>query len=182
MDFYRDYSAENIVKQEMDKLRAEARINNPDEPEVLAVQKAAIKKAEENINSKGSHKKKIQTAAGTFMGFYLVNYRQRTAFCNKKGVDISSFTNAFKDSHINEYSTAVNALSYNPSEVDELYSMLKPQLEIVIVQDMEHLAKESGVSLSEACQLISDNAAIIVPQMHISIMQPIVHKTLMSEM
>ena len=180
MDYYREYSAVNKANAEIEAIREEVRKNNPDEPEVLAVQEAAIKKAEENINSKGTAKEKLQTAAGTFLGFYLVNFKQRAEYCQSQGVDISPFTNAFKESHHNEYSIAVKAISAAPSDVEKFYTLLKPQLETVIEQDMEYIASENGVSLPEACKLISDNAAILVPDMHISVMLPAVHSVLVS--
>ncbi|WP_339670454.1 hypothetical protein [Dasania marina] len=180
MDYYKEYSAVNRASAEIEFIREYVRKNNPDEPEVLAVQQAAIKKSEENINSKATQKEKVQTAAGTFLGFYLVNYRQRTEYCQNQGVDITSFTSAFKDSHKNEYAIAVKAVSASPSDVDKLFNMLKPQLVTVIEQDMEFIASENRVSLPEACKLISDNASILIPEMHISVMQPLVHSVLMS--
>ncbi len=180
MDYYREYSAVNKANAEIEAIREEVRQNNPDEPEVLAVQEAAIKKAEENINSKGTQKEKVQTAAGTFLGFYLVNFKQRAEYCQGQGVDISPFINAFKESHKNEYAIAVKAISAAPSDVDKLYKMLKPQLETVIEQDMAYIASENGVSLPEACKLISDNAPTLVPDMHISVMQPAVYRALVS--
>lgn len=180
MDYYREYSAVNRANQEIETIREEALKNNPDEPEVLAVQQAALKRVEENINSKGSQKERIRTAAGTFLGFYLVNYRQRAEYCQKQGVDITRFTSAFKESHKTEYAIAVKAVSAGPSEIDKLYKMLEPQLVTVIEQDMEFIASENGISLAEACKLVSDNAAALVSEMHISVMQPTVHKTLVS--
>ncbi len=181
MDYYQEYTAVNKANRQIEAIREDVRKNNPDEPEVLAVQQAAIKKAEENINSKGTQRERVQTAAGTFLGFYFVNYRQRAEYCHEKDVDISPFTSAFKESHKEEYATAVNALSASPSDIDKLFGMLKPYLVTVIEQDMEYIASENSVSLAEACQLIADNAPIMVPELHISIMQPAVHKTLMSE-
>jgi hypothetical protein len=180
MDYYREYSAVNSANAEIEAIRENAQKNNPDEPEVLAVQKAAIKIVEEKINSKGTQKEKVQTAAGTFLGFYLVNYRQRAEYCQNQGVDIAPFKTAFKNSHKNEYAIAVKAISASPSDVDKLYKMLKPQLVTVIEQDMEFIASENGVSIGEACKLISENADILVPDMHISVMQPAVHSVLVS--
>lgn len=180
LDYYREYSAVNSANAEIEAIREDVRKNNPDEPEVLAVQQAAIMKVEENINSKGTQREKVQTAAGTFLGFYLVNFRQRAEYCQNQGVDIAPFTSAFKDSHKNEYAIAVKALSAAPADVDKLYKMLKPQLVTVIEQDMEFIASENGVSLDEACVLISDNADVLVPDMHISVMQPAVHSVLIS--
>ncbi len=180
MDYYREYSAIHSANAEIEAIREDVRLNNPDEPEVLAVQQAAIRKAEQNINSKGTQQEKVQAAAGTFLGFYLVNFRQRAEYCQDQGVDIAPFTSTFKESHKNEYAIAVKATSAAPSDIDKLYRMIKPQLITVIEQDMEFIASENGVSLAEACSLVSDNAAILVPDMHISVMQPAVHNVLVS--
>ncbi|MFV2055064.1 MAG: hypothetical protein ACC707_01300 [Thiohalomonadales bacterium] len=182
MDYYREYSAVASANAEIEAIREEVRINNPDEPEVLAVQQAAIVKVGENINSKGSKKERIQTAASSFMGYYLVNYRQRAEYCQEQGVDITPFINAFKEAHKREYAVAVKAISAKPSDLDKLFNILKPQLAKVIEQDMEFIASKNGVSLAGACQLISDNAAVLVTEVHISVMQPVVYNTLMSDL
>lgn len=180
MDYYREYSAVNRANQEIEAIREDAQKNYPDEPEVRAAQRAAIRKAGENINSKGSHRERVQTAAGTFLGFYLINYRQRAEYCRIQGVDITPFTSAFKESHKNEYEIAVKSVSAAPSDIDKLFNLIKPQLVTVIEQDMGFIAKENGVSLAEACQLISDNASALAPEMHISVMQPTVYSVLVS--
>jgi len=180
MDYYREYAVVKSVDAEIQALREDARKNNPDQPEVIAVHDAAKKKTAENINAKTSVIEKQKTAAGNFIGFYLVNYRQRAEFCRDQGVDISPFIQAFAESHTDEYSMAVKAISAAASDVDKLYDMLKPQLVTVIEQDMTYIAKQNEVSLAEACQLISDNVSILMPDMHISVMQPVVYKALMA--
>ena len=164
---------------EIDAIRADVRIKNPDVPEVLAVHEAASKKMIENINAKGSVKEKQKTAAGSFLGYYLVNYRQRAEYCNNLGVDIMPFISAFKALHEDEYAVAVKAVSATSENIDELFAGLQPQFVKVIEQDMEFIANENGVSLAEACRLISDHADILVPDMHISLTQPIVYQALM---
>ena len=164
---------------EIDAIRAEARKNNPDKPEVIAVHEAASKKMAESINAKGTAKEKQQAAAGSFLGYYLVNYRQRADYCESLGVDITPFISAFKALHEEEYAVAIQTLSATQKNIDELFSGLKPQLVTVIEQDMAYVANENGVSLAEACRLISDHADILVPDMHISQTQPVVYQALM---
>lgn len=164
---------------EIDAIRADVQINNPDVPEVLAVHEAASKKMIENINAKGSAKEKQKTAAGSFLGYYLANYRQRAEYCNNLGVDITPFISAFKALHEDEYAVSVKAVSATPKNVDELFISLQPQFATVIEQDMEFIANENGVSLAEACRLISDHADFLIPDMHISLTQPMVYQALM---
>jgi len=178
MDYYREYSAKNEVYKQIEEIRKAAKENSPDEPEVIAIQHAAMRKIEENINTQGSKKEKLQTAAGVFLGFYLVNHRQRDEYCKTKGVDIAPFTSAFKKSHEREYAIATKAISAGPSEVDKIYRMLKSQLATAVQQDIEFIASEHGVSLAEACRLISDNAATLVRDMHISVAHPSVYNIL----
>jgi len=172
-------AAMKSANAEIDAIRADVRKNNPDEPEVLAVHEAASKKMVENINAKGTIKEKQKTAAGSFLGYYLVNYRQRAEYCKNLGVDITPFISAFKALHEDEYAVAVKAVSATSEKIDELFRGLQPQLVTVIEQDMEYVANENGVSLAEACRLISDHADILVPDMHISLSQPLVYQALM---
>ena len=164
---------------ELDAIRADVRKNNPDEPEVLAVHEAASKKMAESINSKGTTEEKQRTAAGSFLGYYLVNYRQRAEYCNDLGVDIKSFISAFKDLHKDEYTVAVKAVAATPEIIDELYAGLQSQFVTVIEQDMAYIAKVNDVSLAETCRLIADHADVLVPDMHISLTQPVVYQALM---
>lgn len=180
LEYYRESQAVDKATQEIEALREQARAEHPDEPEVLVVQEAAIKKAEDNIRSKGSKEKKIQTAASTFLGFYLVNFRKRAEYCDQQGVDITPFTNAFRDSHAKEYDTAINAIAYSQSDLSKLYNMLEEQLQKVIDQDMQFIAQQNSISVADACKLLADSADVIVPNMHISVMQPFVYDTLMS--
>lgn len=180
LEYYRESQAISKATQEIEALREEARTQHPDEPEVLVVQEAAIRKAEDNIRSKGSQKKKIQTAASTFLGFYLVNYRKRAEYCEKEGVDISQFTSAFRDSHIRVYETAINAIDYSQSDLNKLYNMLDDQLQKVIDQDMKFIAEQNSISVADACKLLADSADVIVPELQFSVMQPYVYDTLMS--
>ena len=168
------------ANDELDAIRADVRKNSPDEPEVLAVHEAASKKMAEKINSRGTTKEKQRTAAGSFLGYYLVNYRQRAEYCKGLGVDIKPFINFFKDLHQDEYAVAVKAVAASPKNIDELYAGLQSQFVTVIEQDMSYIAKENGVSLAEACQLIADHADILVPDMHISLTQPVVYQALMA--
>ncbi len=180
MDYYQKYSNAKQLNQEITALRETAREAYPDDHESVALQKAAVKSLEENLNSKASDEEKLQTAAGSFFGFYLVNYRQRTDYCKDQGVDITSFANAFKQAHTNEFAIAEKALSTTTADLDELFATIQPQIVSVIEQDMEYIASENDMSIADACQLISDHADVLVPEMHMSVIQPAVHKVLVS--
>ncbi len=181
LTYYQEFSAVQEANSAIDMIREEARNSSPEVPEVLAVHELAIKKAEENIQAKVSMKEKQKAAAGNFMGFYLVNSRQRATYCSNLGVDITPFINAFEESHHTEYDTAVKALAAQPKDVDKLYQMLKPQFLTVIDQDMTYIANENEVGVAEACRLISDHVDVLMSDMHISVMQPAVYKALMNE-
>ncbi len=181
--FLADSEKEEAFKNahaEIDAIRSDVRKNQPDEPEVLAMHEAASKKMIDNINAKGTAKEKQKTAAGSFLGYYLVNHRQRAEYCKNLGVDIMPFIDAFKALHEAEYAVAVKAVNATPENVDELFVGLQPQFVTVIEQDMAYIANENGVSLAEACRLISDHADILVPDMHFALTQPAVHQALMA--
>lgn len=171
----------DAAQVQMTALQEEAKTQFPDDPDVVALQKAAIKKADEKILSANSEQAQKKTAAGVFLGFYLVNTRERVSFCKTQGVDISPFATTFRNEHVQVHNTAINALAISNKQVDALYKQLKPQLSDTIRQDMQFIAQQNGVSVAEACQLVSDNAEMLVDQMKISVAQPTVYATLMYE-
>lgn len=176
----REVTALQQVDTEMAAIRQAARENYPDQPEVLAVQQAAVDKVAADIYAKPTERERLQTAAGAFLGFYLVNQRERADYCDDLGVDITPFVAAFEAAHAQEHRIAIDLLAANEMEVDKLYTMLKPQLATVIEQDMNFIASEHQISLAQACQLVSDTALELVPQIHVSVLQPAVFETLHS--
>ena len=176
LEKYRKNQAVTAVEEVFSEIEKEAENYDPEAPKSVALQEIAIKKAEENINSKSTPKKKKEAAISTFTGFYLVNYRTRREFCEGLGVGISTFTNEFKKTHRDELNIAKKIVFKNESDIDNLYKLIQPRLEKLIVQDMNDVASQYNVTTSEACQLVEENGVSFAETMHVSKIQPTVYR------
>ncbi len=175
---YEESKVVAAVEDKLAEIEAEADREDSGLPRSEAIQEIAIKKAEENIQSKATPQQRKETAVSTFMGFYLVNYRTRSEFCADLGVSISSFTGRFRELHRDELDLSRNTVFKNDIDVDKVYDLLGPQLERVIDQDMNDLASQYGVDLAGACELVEQNGAAFAEAMHISKVQPAVYAEL----
>lgn len=180
-DYFREWRASNTVETQMTELRAEAKAGNPNLPEILAIRETSIAKVEELVNSSANANEKLQNAASTFLGFYLINQTARVSYCDALGVGILPFKNAFEVFYGAEYEKAVQVLSFDSAGLSQLYRILEPQFEPLIQQDIAYIAKENGITIGEACQLISDNADFLISEMDFSVSAPAAYSALMSE-
>ena len=183
VDGVKDQQEDSIkteVNRTMNELRDQAVESNPDKPKVIAIQEAAIEQAKNNVMAQESIQDKKQTAAQTFLGFYMINSKTRPEYCQKLGIEIEQFVDLFKSSHAQEMATANQILKLTPDQQKQIYLLISDQLNQLIDDDMQFIAKEWQVDLSGACQMLNDQANLIVPDMHLSVMQPVLHQQLMS--
>lgn len=176
---YNEQGAMAAAEDKIDQIRQRAAQNHPDMQTSEAMRQEAVAMASEKLNAETDQRKRLTTAASNFMGFYLINTRERAKYCLENGVDISPFVSAFEQGHAAEYAKARTALAGAPVTEDKLYAMLQPQLRPLIVQDMTDIASQNNVSIKGACELIADNGAALADQMHISKAQPVVYMALM---
>lgn len=178
LDSYGKRKAVAKAEQTLDQLKKDAAAKHPDVPAAEALQREASAHMSRNLAAETNERKRLETAAGNFMGFYLVNVRERNEYCRERGVDIGPFIAAFQSGHTTELTKARAALATAQIGEDELYKRLKPQLAQVIAQDMQDIAAQNKISIKQACELVSENGAALAAEMHLSKAQPAVHRAL----
>lgn len=176
----RDTDPQVAVQKKVDQLKKDGVAKNPNLPVSEAVHQEAVAKASEALKAEPVAEKRKTTAAANFFGFYLINVRERLAFCKEKGVEIAPFVAAFSAGHSGELSKARAILTAKPEFSEaKLYELVQPQLRQMINQDMDDIARTQKTSVADACQWIADNGAALAEQMHISKVQPMVFRELM---
>lgn len=181
LDSYQKRKAVAKAQQMMDQLKKDAAAKHPNMQPAEAMQREAAAQMSQKLAAETSDRKRLESAAGNFMGFYLVNVREREAYCRERGVDIASFVAAFQGGHARELLKAQEALANTPVGMDELYKRLKPQLAAVIAQDMLDITAQNKISEKQACELVAENGAALAAEMHLSRAQPAVHRALVGD-
>jgi hypothetical protein len=166
--------AEKVLKQ----TRKDGIEKNPGVPQSEALRRQAVEVSAARIEGQTNDKKRFLTAASTFMGFYLVNTRERHAYCRERGVDTTPFVAAFDNVHRSELAAARAGLAKTAIKEDELYEMLQAQFRKTIADDMNDIASSQKLSVKQACELIADNGKEFAVEMHISKFQPVVYQVL----
>lgn len=146
-----------------------------DMPAALAMSKDALKQSVHSL-AKESGSDKADTAAGQFIGFYLINVRSRHDYCKALGVDISAFTNEFVSEHKDLYakSRVIHARSpYTPDQIEsELFSLAQPTFKDTIGDAMSAMAKRKNMSEKDICVLFATNGKKYASEMHLSKINP----------
>lgn len=179
LDSYRKRNAVAKAEQALDQLKQDAAAKHPGVTQSEAIKREASAQMSSNLAAQSNERKRLEAAAGNFLGFYLVNVREREQYCRERGVDIGAFVTAFQRGHATELSKAREALASAPFAEDELYKSLKPQLAAVITQDMHDIAAQNKISDKQACELVAENGAALAAEMHLSKAQPAVHRALL---
>ncbi|MEO5625623.1 MAG: hypothetical protein ABIQ70_06430 [Dokdonella sp.] len=181
LQLYREHSVVAAAEQSIAQTTQQGVEKHPDLQVSEAVQLEAVAAASRAIKVANDDRTSIATAASTFIGFYLVNDRERPRFCRELGVDISSFVSPFEREHQAELTKARTVLSAIPDASEErLYALLQPQLRKVIDQDMKDISTKSSTSLKGACEVVAAGGAAIAEKMQISKIQPDVYAALMN--
>ena len=180
MQAYREHQSVAKVEQSLNQLQSDATQKHPDVPVSVAVQQEATEQASKKIAAETNDQKRANTAADMFWGFYFVNVRERPEFCGEQGTNIQSFVKAFERIHAKEYSKAKSIYAQSSADENKVYSLLKPQLRKMILQDMNDIASTNKVTLKQACELIAENSDALVKEMHLSKVQPAVYQALSS--
>ena len=178
IEYYREQDAISGVNKSIEKLKIDAVKNHPDTQLSIAMQQEAISQAKVKLESESNEQKKLQTAASMFMGFYLINTKARLQFCSNQGVYIQLFVASFDNMHKHELKRAREIMSTTGITEDKFYSMLEPQMNKVLVQDMSDISTANNISTKDACTFINENADGLVEQMQISKTQPQVYQIL----
>ncbi len=181
VQYYQEQTAVSTASQSIEQIRKDAALNHPNTDLSTAMQQEATSKAQTKLTNQTDGKKQLQDAAGMFMGFFLINTRTRPEFCNEQGVNIQTFVTAFEKQHESELTKARHVILDSAMDENKLYSMLQPQLQKLIIQDMKDIASTNKLSIKDACVLIADNGEALATQMHISKTQPKVYQVLLAK-
>ena len=171
--------AQEGARDAFNELKEVASNRQEGEFEAEAIQRAATEKINELIQNEGTLLEKKKIASSTFMGFYLVNSRERRKFCDQFKIDISSFTTKFEDLHKAEHELASRYLFTKSFSPEDLYKLINEQLEEAVKIDMRDIANAyANGSLSEACILFQDQGDVLAENIHLAKMQPKIYETL----
>lgn len=120
----------------------------------------------ESMRNQNSDYKKSLTAAANFFGFYFINTRNRSDYCQALGVRIQSYVDAFKANNQVEFNEASKIIATSTTPDPEvIYTAIKPGMDKTINFMMSDQAKQAGVSTAELCQAIETNALDYANQM-----------------
>ncbi len=168
------------ANENIDKMRADAINRHPNMTVSEAVKQDAIQQADVELASQAGDKtKQSSTAASMFLGFLLLNTRSRVEYCAARGVDISGFKIAMESLHRNEITRAKAIYAGEKITQDQLFDVLKPQLQKQVEMDMQDVAKSLHTDAHGACKAISDHAQDMANAMELSKVNPAVEKALM---
>lgn len=154
---YRATKGVNSAQAELMKMKTDAVSARPDLAPSKAFIEAASKNAESTLASADTADKKLSVAAEQFFGFYFINVKTRYEYCDKLGVDISPFVNAFKAIHAQEYRIASDAVArekYNPEWV---LSKMAPSMRSIIDQTMNDAAQQYKVTPKDICTGLAEH-------------------------
>lgn len=168
--------AEKAVNQ----IKAEAAKNYPDLPAAEAQALQSRQHMTAKLANEGDPRKRKGSAASAFLGFFLANTRERSAYCREQGIDIQPFVAAFERAHAKEVDKARSILAELKIDDEQLYALIKPQLRRMITEDMEQIASANSTSLGAACEFIAHNGEALTAQMQFALTQPEVHRVLLS--
>lgn len=157
----------------------EALDSRSDIPASEAMRRKALTDANEMLRAESDPKMRLTLAATMFLGFFLVNTKERSAFCREQGIDISSFVSAFKRHHSGELARVRSVLASAKIRGDSVHRITRPQLRQVAEQDMNAMASLYSTSPKGACQWLAANAEVFAAGMHISKSAPVVYQVLM---
>lgn len=169
-------------RQMFNTLQAKAVAEHPDQPAPYALAEEAVKASGERLSG-ASGESKAQEAAGQFLGFYLVNVRARKEYCQRLGVDIAPFVEAFSAEHNDLYEKSRKIIArgpYSPSQVEEkLYNMMQPTIQTTIGDAMRTMGSEVHASEQQVCAAFNANGAKIADAFRLSTINPVLYRVML---
>lgn len=177
--YYQEQRAVSAVNQSIEQLKKDAVLKHPNTDLSIAMQQEAISQAQTKLTTQTDKKKQLEDAASMFMGFFLINTRTRPEFCNEQGIDIQAFVTAFEKQHGVELRKARQVMIDSGMDDNKLYSLLEPQFQKMLLQDMNDISSTNKISMKDTCSLIADQGESLATRMHISKTQPKVYQVLL---
>jgi len=132
----------------------QAKKDTSDDPDTIKYQKASKDYIEERLNNSSKHEK-AGLAAGTVLGAYLINKRDRVEFCAKYGVDATPYAEAIYQKNKQYIDKAMYLLSEIGVTEEIFYEKVSGQYEQVIAMDMKDIKNQLQVdTYSEVCEVL----------------------------
>ncbi|MEK7888149.1 hypothetical protein AAB992_13595 [Burkholderia contaminans] len=166
--------------QKMQTLQTQAVQEHPDQALGDAMQQTVAKQAQSELSNKVGDAK-ADTAAGQFLGYYLVNIRARADYCKTQGVDISAFVEAFKRHNAVFYATSrtIHSRHGSPDELEStLYKHMRPAMERTIRVSMTDYATRNNASVADLCRGFAESPEEAAQELDLSRMIPAVAQAL----
>jgi len=158
---YRLYKSNNIVTEVTNKLDntvANDNTNRTDSEKIYDAAQDMMSERLDNISPDKASKKDKEFSAGVFAGQYgrlvIVTFN----YCKTLGVDISEFSNSYKNTHKNIYIKANLILKNSGSSVEEIYKSSESIVHKYVVKEVSDikamLSNQNGdnnITLADAC-------------------------------
>lgn len=182
-DWTNKNAAERGVSEAYKKIHEKAAQEHPDKPVSKALGEAASSLSQADLSSK-TGAAKADTAAGQFLGYYLVNVRTRAEYCRNLGVDISPFVAAFRNHNAGLYAKTREIHSrettISPDDLEEtLYSAMKPTIERLLQDATAAVATENGITTTEVCEAFATEPALMVKELDLAKTNPTLRNALL---
>jgi hypothetical protein len=126
---------------------------------------------DKRLTNEKDENKKLNLAADNFFGYYLINAEGRKKYCEKFGVKIPKFVNAFKSYNQQLFDRASKIKddeqkrSNKTLTLDQIFVIVEPSFNRLLDQDFSDMRKAYNLSEVEACELIEENASKLVKEM-----------------
>jgi hypothetical protein len=161
------------------RMQREAQAKYKTLPPAEAIKRYASEKMSKELAAITSVEERAFKAAQIFMGFYWVNARARAEFCEKEGVDISSFVTEFSRRHRPQYDRAMSLFQAHGLSAEDTWSTLRASLTHAVEQDMWPLGGY-GMSMADACREIAKGPVTLASKLDLSMHEPNLQRALMS--
>jgi len=158
-----------------------AQADDPNRPLASIGHDEAIKQATDQLEAL-SGDEKARDVAVQFLAFYLINVKSRPAYCQKRGTDISAWTDAFVQANQTNYQKSRDILarsSFAPDQIEaDLYRQWSSGFEKGIADAMATTATQLNLPEDQVCTVFARNDPAIGASMQLQLSNPVLSKAL----
>jgi hypothetical protein len=173
----------NVVPQVQPNVLSEmeirAKTDYPNSTYTAGTKQEALRQSAEFL-ARSEDQEKIEGAAGQFIGFYALNARIRPTYCQGLGVDVSSFTKAFKNANEDVYKKAILVMNRTYVTEEQVFEQVQSQLGDFNRKNMMDVAASQKMTTSQLCQQFRDNPEGRIEQETFSRVNPAAYQLLMN--
>jgi hypothetical protein len=166
------------LKSAVDNLKSEAAEKYPNIPLSNAWRETAREKSEKTMSSLSTRDERLKFAAARFFGFYYVYVEGFPKYCAARGVDIASFTQAFKDAHANEYRIASEVLSSPEEKQAKVILQQSDALLTIVEQTVKDSLEKYRITEKENCEIMKLNPQASSGGVSLRLVQPQTYEVL----